>query len=230
MKVNNFLINNSIEKLLNDEETTFLNPFELKQLSYCLKKKNYNIYEVYQGCDKVVLYTKKEPNIILYQIISSNPLRHQDILGSLFNEGFNNNSFGDIVIKDNNYYFYALPKIEKQLDNYFNKVGKYNINLKKVPLDTLKDYQRSYEEINILVSSLRLDVILKELLKTNRNKVVDLIQNKKVTINYEILTKVSYFLKENDTFSIHRFGKYKFVEIIKSTSKNKLLIRIIKYT
>ena len=59
--------------------------------------------------------------------------------------------------------------------------------------------------------------------------VIDKIKNKEVIVNYDVMNKNSYILKENDIFSIRRYGKYKFVGIVKSTKKNNFIIRYLKY-
>ena len=46
---------------------------------------------------------------------------------------------------------------------------------------------------------------------------VEIITNKLVTLNYDTLTKLDYILKENDIFSIKKYGKYKYINIIKNT-------------
>ena len=48
-------------------------------------------------------------------------------------------------------------------------------------------------------------------------------------VNYDVMNKNSYILKENDIFSIRRYGKYKFVGIVKSTKKNNFIVRYLKY-
>ena len=55
------------------------------------------------------------------------------------------------------------------------------------------------------------------------------VKNKEVIVNYDVMNKNSYILKENDIFSIRRYGKYKFVGIVKSTKKNNFIVRYLKY-
>ena len=50
-----------------------------------------------------------------------------------------------------------------------------------------------------------------------------------IILNYEVCHKLNYELKENDTFSIKKFGKYKYTGIIKETKKEKYLIKCLKY-
>lgn len=230
MKKNKFIIDSSIEKLLNKESTYFLLPSEYKEVSYKLKKNMYKIYKPYDDSDKVILYTDKTPKVILFSIKTKNILRHQDILGSLYNLGLSNNTFGDIIVtKDNDYYFYILPQIKKIIENNLKKINNYYVSLVEEDINLLKDYKRSYETYEIVVPSTRLDVIVCEIVKTNRARALNIINNKDVIVNYNIQTKKSYILKENDIFSIRKYGKYKFIGITNQTKKDRFVVQYQKY-
>ena len=53
---------------------------------------------------------------------------------------------------------------------------------------------------------------------------LDLIQ-----LNYDYLKDNSYKLKEGDTFSIRKIGKFKYNGIIKYTKSNHIIVEILKY-
>ena len=224
-----FSLENSIEKLKSGNHTDFLMPNEVEEIKYKLKKVEYDIYKPYKESDKVLLYSKNIPQVILYKINSKVELRHQDVLGSLFALGISNNTFGDIIVKDNNAYFYILPKIEKYIENYFNKIGKNDITLEKVDLELLEEYEKEFISYKVSVSSLRIDNIVKAIIKKSRNEVIDLISNKDILINYNIVNKNSLNLNEGDIISIRHHGKYKFTKLIDKTKKDKLIIEYIKY-
>ena len=48
-------------------------------------------------------------------------------------------------------------------------------------------------------------------------------------INYNYLSNNSYTLQDGDIFSIRKFGKYKYVGIIKTTKKDNYIIKYLKY-
>ena len=97
---NNYIIDKHIEKIYRYGYTDLLLPNEFLQVKNKLKKTEYNVYKPYIDSEKVILYKKVKPEIVLYKIICSEPLRHQDILGSLFSLNLSIYVYGDIVIDD----------------------------------------------------------------------------------------------------------------------------------
>lgn len=222
-----------IEKYLNmlykDIPTNFLDPQEQIELKMKLKKNDYNIYKPYKDSEKNIFYKNRLPKVILYEIICKNTFRHQDILGSLFSLNIDSSLFGDILIIDNRYFFYTLDIIKPYLELNFTKVKNSRIELKELELCYLENYERKYEKLNIIVPSNRIDIIISRIIKTNRDTVKDLIKDKKVILNYNILNDNSKQLMPGDTFSIRKYGKYKYNGIINNTKKDNLVIEILKY-
>lgn len=231
MAKNNFIIEHYLENLKIGESTPFLVPIEVIKIKNKLKEPKVNIFKPYKDSEKIILYTNPEKikNVSLFEIISPSSLKHSEIMGALMNVGVASSCFGDIIIDKDKYYFYSLSIIDSLLLSNLNKIGKYSVKIKKISLDVLSNYERSFEEIRILSSSLRLDKIVSLIIKTNREKACGYINNKEVYVNYEVITKQTYILKENDIFSIHRYGKYKFLGVTKKTKKDKLIINCIKY-
>lgn len=223
-----YLVEKNINRLEKLGSTYFLDPSELKQVKYKLNKNKYSIYKPYNDSEKVILYTKL-PNILLYEIKSKNKLKHQDIMGALMNLNLDKSLFGDILIIDNKYYFYVFEYVYKELENNFTKINRYNISIERCDLNLLSDYTRNYEEIEVIVSSLRIDTVISRLLNINRNSIKELIHDKSILLNYEILKNNSYNMREEDIFSIRRYGKYKFIGIIKNTKSNHYIIKVLKY-
>ena len=223
-----YLVEKNINRLEKFGSTFFLDPSEANQVKSKLKKNMYKIYKPYVDSEKVILYTEI-PNILLYEIKSNNKLRHQDIMGALLNLNLDKSLFGDILIIDDTYYFYVFEYVYREIEANFNKVSRYNISIERCKLDLLSSYTRNYEEIELIVSSLRIDTVIGRLLKINRNKVKELIHDKDILLNYEVLKNNSYIVKENDIFSIRRYGKYKYSNIVKNTRSDNYIIKVLKY-
>lgn len=225
----NYLIDKHIEKLYRYGYTDFLLPNEFLKIKNKLKKSEYNIYKPYIDSEKIILYRKVKPEIVLYRIICGESLRHQDILGTLFSLNLSIYVYGDIIIDGNNYYLFVLPTIINYLENNLTRIKENTIILKKEELSIVEKYQRKYEELEVIVPSLRIDAIISSITGLSRKTVIIKMKNKEIYINYEILTNNSYNLKENDVFSVRKYGKYKYNGIIKSTKKNNFIICCYKY-
>ena len=222
-------IKKNIDKIKRGDYTYFLDQKEANQVKSKLKKNEYKIFETYPECNKIILYTSNIPNIKIYEIKSKIKLRHQDILGSLFSLNITNEMFGDIIVDEDKYYIFILDVIDKYIKSNLLFIKNAEIELIEKDINEVNNYKQKYEEHNIIVSSLRIDTIIAHIINTNRNNVIDKIKNKEIILNYEILNKNSYILKENDIFSIRKFGKYKFIGVEKTTKKDNLIIKYLKY-
>ena len=74
-----------------------------------------------------------------------------------------------------------------------------------------------------------MDVVISKIINTSRGNTLEKIKNNEIYLNYELLTKPTYSLKENDIFSIRKYGKYKFIGIVNETKKGSLIIKYLKY-
>lgn len=229
MKLDVYKINNAVEKIKTGKNTQFLDGRELKIVTGKLKKNEYNVYYPYKDSEKVMLYTGKVPKVKLFKIYTVENIRHQDILGSLFALNIDSSYFGDIVLYNDYYYVFVSEDLALYIKDNLKMIGNKKVSLEEVDLSVLDNYERNYEEKEIIVSSLRIDNIISGIINTSRKVALDKIKNKEVIVNYGVMNKNSYILKESDIFSIRRYGKYKFVGIVKSTKKNNFIVRYLKY-
>ena len=229
MKSDVYKINNAVEKIKMGKNTQFLDGRELKIVTGKLKKNEYNVYYPYKDSEKVMLYTGKIPKVKLFKIYAVENIRHQDILGSLFSLNIDSSYFGDIVLFNDYYYVFVSEDLALYIKDNLKMVGNKKVSLEEVDLSVLDNYERKYEEKEMIISSLRVDNVISGIINTSRKIALDKIKNKEVIVNYDVMNKNSYILKENDIFSIRRYGKYKFVGIVKSTKKNNFIVRYLKY-
>lgn len=217
-----------VEKVLYSNSTNFVEIKYLNRVKKELKNIKYNIYEPFIGATKVILYNKM-PNIKIYEIISSNDLRHQDILGTLYSLNISDEMFGDVVIWNNRYFIIILSSIDNYIKSNLTSIKNSKVDLIEKDPYYLKNYKQEYEEFNIIVPSIRVDVIVSKIINSSRSNALEKIKNGDIYLNYELLTKPTYMLKENDIFSIRKYGKYKFNGIINETKKGNIIVNISKY-
>lgn len=223
-----YTVEKIVEKVLYSNSTNFVEIKYLNRVKKELKNVKYNIYEPFIGATKVILYNKM-PNIKIYEIVSSNDLRHQDILGTLYSLNISDEMFGDVVIWNNRYFIIILSSIDNYIKSNLISIRNSKVELIEKDPYYLKDYKQEYEECIIIVPSIRVDVIVSKIINSSRNNALEKIKNGDIYLNYELLTKPTYMLKENDIFSIRKYGKYKFNGIINETKKGNIIVNISKY-
>lgn len=224
-----YTIQKNLNRLNNNQHTFFLDPNQQNKLRNKLKKKDYKIFYSYKDSEKNIFYVNEKPKIVLYEIKSKITLRHQDILGSIYSLNISGELFGDVLIIDNHYYVFILEILRNYFESNFFMVKDAYIELVELDNNFLIDYERKYEKIELIVSSLRIDTIVSSICHIGRNNIKEMIKNKEIMLNYDFLKDTSYKLKENDIFSIKRIGKFKFMGIIKNTKSGNFIISIYKY-
>ena len=222
-------IKKNIDRLKRGEPTFFLEPNEVKEVKKYFKKDEFNIFKPFEEAEKIILYKETIPKVVLFKIVTKEAFRHQDILGSIFSLNIEKELFGDIIIDDNNYYFYLLEFMKDYFLTNFNKIKNTYIELEEIDINILKDYKRKFKELELIVKSERIDTIVSNITNTSRSKVKDKFKNKEVILNYKILTNPAYLLKEEDIFSIRKYGKFKYIGKVKQTKKNNYIVKIHKY-
>ena len=225
-----YKIEKNVTKFKNSYSTYFLDPNEINLVKSKLHRDEYKVYYPYKDSEKNIIYLNNNiPEVLLYEIKTKVPVRHQDILGTMYSLNIDSQLFGDILLIDNRYFIYILPIVRNYFEANFLMIKNSRIELEEIDINYLKDYERSYEKMELIVSSNRIDTVVSNICHIGRNNISDMIKKKEILLNYEFLKDSSYKLKDDDTFSIKRIGKFKYNGILKNTKSNHLIIEILKY-
>ena len=224
-----YTIQKNLNRLNNYQPTFFLDPKEQNDLKMKLKKNEYKVFYPYKDSEKVIFYINEVPEVILYEIKSKQELRHQDILGTMYSLNISPEMFGDIVLDNGRYFIYVLRLFQNYFEMNFTKVRNSSIELVRCELDYLEDFERKYKTIELIVSSERIDTVISSIIHCNRAMIKDKIKDKEILLNHELLKNNSYVLRVGDVFSIRKFGKYKYMGIVKQTKKDNYIIKCFKY-
>lgn len=217
------------DKIIKGSHTNFLDPATLAKVKSKLKGYEYKVYYPYKDSEKVIIYASEKPIIKLIEIKSYEKLTHREIMGSIYNQNIDTEFFGDIIIFDNHYYIIIMENILNHILNSINLIGNKHVKLKEVDINILDNYQRKYEKIELIVSSLRIDSIISRIIGMSRENIKKKFSDNEIILNYEICNKMTKELKEGDIFSIRKYGKYKYNGIIKTSKKNHFIIECLKY-
>lgn len=224
-----YFIQKNLTRLDNNQSTYFLDPRELQEVKSKLKRNEYQIYYPYKDSEKNIIYKKNVPEVLLYEIKTKVSLRHQDILGTIFSLNISPELFGDILLIDGRYFIYILPIVRNYFEANFLMVKNSSIELELLDIDYLKDFERSYERLELIVSSERIDTVISSICHTGRSNINEMIKKKEIILNYDFLKNSSYKLKVGDIFSIKKIGKFKYTGILKTTKSNHFIVEVLKY-
>jgi len=151
-------------------------------------------------------------------------LSHSDVLGGFLSLGIERKKIGDINVLQDEVQFFIAEELEDYVRLNLTQIKKASIQLKKKPVGESEIANDEWIHRAHTVTSLRLDVLVKEIYKMSRKDAHALIQANKVKINHTYVDDPAVFLMEGDLISVRRFGRSKLVEIGGKTRKDKYKI------
>ena len=168
--------------------------------------------------------------VIRIKLPSNLNYKHSEFLSGIMKLGIKREKFGDIIVTD----FGADIIVFSELADVLCEDLKMLTRFRKshISIENIKDVtiiKPEYENINIIVSSIRLDNFISELARCSRTKATEVISLGKVYINSVNEFKESKRLQVNDIITIRGKGKFIFDSIEKTTRSGKYLINIRKY-
>lgn len=159
---------------------------------------------------------------------ASNSITHRDVLGSLISLGLNRDSIGDIFLSDRTSTIFVRKSVAPFVQQEWTKIGRTGIKLKN-KFNASDCTPPKFDEISGTVSSMRLDAIVAVAAGISRKKASAAIQSGMVKVcGIEILSP-SALIKLQDVVSIRGYGKYMIDSIPRTTKKERLFIKILKY-
>lgn len=153
-------------------------------------------------------------------------ITHRDVLGTLSSLGIDRNKLGDILVHDHMIHIVTTKQLAPFIQMNVTKMKRTNLSFETIEYDQLKLIEQEWQEKSLTVSSLRLDVIIKEMYQLSRNKASKLIESERVKINHTIVNEPAIQLVENDMLSVRGFGRSKLVKVDGTTRKGKLKITV----
>lgn len=151
---------------------------------------------------------------------------HRHVLGTMMGLGVERNTFGDIVVVDNDIYIVMTNDIKKYFIDNLTMINHQPIKLIKTSEVGCKQLKEVTETINI--PSMRLDAIIASGLRLSRNEATKLIEAGLVQINHQECLHSDHKVNVDDMLSIRKYGRLTVKEILNTTRKNRLMIKIYR--
>ena len=108
------------------------------------------------------------------------------------------------------------------------KIAKASVSLKEIPLEQLIAGEKDSRQLDIIVSSMRMDKVLATVLKLSRSQAVQLIETDKVKLNNQIVDRASEMLQVGDLISVRGFGRFSILSENGLTKNGKCKLTVDK--
>ncbi|GHH96484.1 RNA-binding protein [Neobacillus kokaensis] len=148
-------------------------------------------------------------------------IEHRQVLGTLMSLGVKRGKFGDILINDDQIQFFTAQEISDYIKNNIEAIGRAGIKLVEKPLNYALAPKELWGEMDVTVSSLRLDTVISSVFHVSRQKSLTFIQQGAVKVNWTAIENPSFHCDEGDLISVRGHGRMKILQIEGKTKKEK---------
>ena len=169
-------------------------------------------------------------NFIKIENPKNEKYEHRVYLSGIMKTGIKREKFGDIIVNKNDASIIVFKELTTYLFKELQQLKRFKkSNISIFNITQLEQKEKEFEDIKIIVTSLRLDNIVSELSKISRTKAKVIIENSKVFVNGKCEEKISKNIKLNDIITIRGKGKFIFEKIENKTKKDNFIINLKKY-
>lgn len=155
-------------------------------------------------------------------------IQHRDILGAFMSLGIERNKLGDIRVTNDRFQIVIAKELAPYIQMNLTKVNNAHITLVEKDVAYILENEDEWMIQTQTVSSLRLDVIVKEVYRMSRKDAVNYIKGNRVKVNFTDIDDPAIQLIAGDLISVRGHGRSKLVEIKGNTRKEKIRIKTAK--
>lgn len=168
--------------------------------------------------------------VVYFKIDGQNKFRelqHKDFLGTIMSLGIKRELMGDLIVKNSVCFGVIMEEKYGIIESRVEKIGNVPVKIEKISSENIPESE--FKSETLLVSSLRLDSFVSAVTGLSRQKSVDELEKGNIFLNYNMVRDKSSEIKEGDTLTIKKTGKFRFEEIAGESRKNKIRIKIKKF-
>lgn len=239
-------ISKTKNKIVNTEFLTIYQKELIERELNKIKLKNYMFFGGYEGAEgkSLIVYPEKL-DIAIMQNNLKNTIKaikiklpkeltgkytHRDYLGASMQIGLNRDRIGDIIVYENEAYIFVLEENARYIASALEELKKFSKSIIEViDYDEVPIKEAEFEEIEVSISSMRLDNVVSAISKISRKKAEELLIEERIFINSKVETKATKSVKENDILVIRGKGKFIIGKIAENNRKNKIILEVKKY-
>ncbi len=220
--------------------SSFLNPRELFIVQSVIGQYDQVLFEAFGGHEeaeqqRVLIYppyyvpTREDYDLALIEInypTKFAELSHGQILGTVLGSGISRDTMGDIINDGQRWQFFIDKKMKDFILLNVDRIGRLNVHLEEREWEDLIEMTDKWEIEEIVVSSLRIDVVLARALNFSRNRAKTMIEEKRIKINWVEIDRPDIDVEEQDIISVRGHGRLQIRKQLGTTRKDNLIVEI----
>ncbi len=156
-------------------------------------------------------------------------LTHRNYLGTIMSLGIERNKIGDILVGEKETYAFVSSDIADFIKDNIRKISGCGVDIKICDLGDIEVPEKSFEYIETVAASLRLDAVLAALLSISRSDAKAHILSGKIMVNHIEKLEGDFILAAGDLLSVRGFGRAEVFEIGQKTRSDRVHITLKKY-
>lgn len=228
--------------------TDFLNRTQIAHLQQFLKEKASGNYMFFGGngehSEKQILlfypdkFSEEMVEKNLSKIVCGLRIRlpkdvqyeHRIYLSGIMKLGIKREKVGDILVRENGADIIVLMEIADFLKTNLLELTRFKkATCEIIDIDEVEKQEKQFDEISIIVSSMRLDNFVSELARCSRTKAEEILKEQRVFVNDGLEMKSSKKINCEDQLTIRGKGKFIVQEIVRTTKSEKLVVNLKKF-
>ena len=157
---------------------------------------------------------------------------HKSYLGSLMGLSVKRETIGDIVVLPEGAVVFCTLHVAAMLADSpspLERVGRYKVSVRFADKSLCENFHREYEDISVIMASLRLDCAVGALANTSRAKAQEKIISGDVRLRHRDELSPSAQIANGDTLSIRGVGKFIVGEVCGETKSGRLRVLLKRY-
>lgn len=162
--------------------------------------------------------------------IKFSELHHSMILGAFMHAGIKREVIGDILSDDKQWQIIVDAKMVVYMQQTVQKIGRIKIELIVRDLSQVIAVHDDWEEIFLLLSSLRIDTTISSAFDIPRSVAKSLVEQQQVRVNWTTLVKPDHMIAIGDIVSVRKHGRLqlKMCDGLSKKDKIKAIVNIIR--
>lgn len=167
---------------------------------------------------------------IKIELPKQNSYEHRIFLSGLMKLGIKREKIGDILVNENGAEIIVLSDVAEFLKNNLQDLTRFRgANIEIININEVQKKKIEFQEINMIVSSMRLDNFVTEICHCSRSKAEQIIVEQIVFVNYNLELRVSKKIEINDVINVRGKGKFIVDRISHQTKNGKYVVIMKKY-